>query len=87
MQTQTPLLTKKQAALYLNVSDGSIERLMRNGLKYIKVGGLVRFRIEDLAVYLDRHVRGGVAVSTFPVNIELITTNNTSIMKVAGEQS
>ena len=42
------LRTKKQAARYLNVSEGSIERLMRNGLAYVKVGSLVRFRPEDL---------------------------------------
>jgi excisionase family DNA binding protein len=47
------LLTKKQAARYLNVSEGSIERLMRSGLQYIKVGGLVRFRPDDLAAYLE----------------------------------
>jgi excisionase family DNA binding protein len=51
------LRTKKQAARYLNVSEGSIERLMRSGLKYIKVGGLVRFRPEDLAAYLERNAR------------------------------
>lgn len=61
MQTQTPLLTKKQAARYLNVSDASIERLMRNGLRYVKVGGLVRFRPEHLAEYLEANARGGVA--------------------------
>jgi excisionase family DNA binding protein len=48
------LRTKKQAAKYLNVSGGSIERLMRSGLKYIKIGGLVRFRPEDLADYIER---------------------------------
>jgi excisionase family DNA binding protein len=55
------LKTKKQAARFLNVSDASIERLMRHGLRYIKVGGLVRFRDEDLSAYLDQNARGGVA--------------------------
>jgi excisionase family DNA binding protein len=61
MQSQTPLLTKKQAAKYLNVSDGSIERLMRNGLRYVKVGGLVRFTAEQLSEYLEANARGGAA--------------------------
>jgi excisionase family DNA binding protein len=52
------LRTKRQAAKYLNISEGSIERLMRAGLNYVKVGGLVRFRPEDLAAYLDRNRRG-----------------------------
>lgn len=59
MQNQTPLLTKMQAARYLNVSAASIERLMRNGLRYIKVGGLVRFKIEHLAEFLDANSHGG----------------------------
>ncbi len=57
MQKQTPLLTKKQAARLLNVSDASIERLMRNGLRYIKVGGLVRFKMEHLGEYLEANAR------------------------------
>lgn len=61
MQTQTPLLTKKQTAKYLNVSEGSIERLMRNGLRYVKVGGLVRFTTDALSEYLEANARGGRA--------------------------
>lgn len=51
------LRTKKQAARYLNVSLTSLERLMRSGLTYIKVGSVVRFRPEDLAAYTDQHAR------------------------------
>jgi excisionase family DNA binding protein len=54
------LRSKRQAARYLNISEGSIERLMRNGLEYVKVGGLVRFTPESLANYLDRNRRGRV---------------------------
>lgn len=53
------LLDKKQAAKYLNISQGSLERLMRNGLVYAKVGGLVRFRVEDLQAYVAAHMKGG----------------------------
>lgn len=54
----TYLRNKKQAARYLNVSEGSIERLMRNGLRYVKVGSLVRFRPEDLTAYLESRRSG-----------------------------
>jgi excisionase family DNA binding protein len=52
------LRSKRQAARFLNVSPGSIERLMRSGLEYVKVGGLVRFTPESLADYLERNRRG-----------------------------
>lgn len=55
-QREVYLKTKKEAARYLNISPGSLERLMRNGLAYVKVGGLVRFRPEDLAEYLEKRV-------------------------------
>ena len=50
---ETYLKTKKQAARFLGVSPGSIERLMRGGLPYVKVGGLVRFRPEDLSGFIE----------------------------------
>jgi excisionase family DNA binding protein len=53
MQDESYLRTKQQAAKYLNVSQGSIERLMRAGLPYVKLRGLVRFRPEDLAAYIE----------------------------------
>ena len=52
----TYLLGKREAAKYLGVSLGSIERLMRGGLPYVKVGnghfGAVRFAPEDLAEFI-----------------------------------
>lgn len=59
IEDQQQLRTKKQIARYLNVSDASVERLMRRGLPYIKVGGLVRFRLADLADFLAANSRGG----------------------------
>ena len=47
------LKTKREAALYLGVSLGSLERLMRSGLTFVRVGGLVRFRPEDLAEFIE----------------------------------
>jgi excisionase family DNA binding protein len=51
---QTYLKSKREAALYLGVSLGSLERLMRAGLAYVRIGNLVRFRPEDLADYVER---------------------------------
>lgn len=48
------LKTKKEVARFLGVSLGSIERLMRGGLPYVRVGGLVRFIPEDMAGYIER---------------------------------
>jgi excisionase family DNA binding protein len=61
--TEYYLRDKKQAARYLGVSLATLERLIRAGLPYVKVGCLVRFRAEDLADYVEsrRHVRGGQA--------------------------
>ena len=63
------LKTKLEAARYLGVSAGSIERLMRSGLPFVKVGnghtGSVRFRPEDLADFVEsrrvHQTAGGVA--------------------------
>jgi len=54
MSEQTYLKTKREAARYLGVSLGSLERFMRSGLAYIRVGNLVRFRPEDLAGFIER---------------------------------
>jgi predicted site-specific integrase-resolvase len=51
------LVGKRQAAKYLGVSPGTLERLMRAGLPYIKLtsaaAGAVRFQIADLADFVD----------------------------------
>lgn len=61
-QEETYLKTKRDVARYFSISLGTVERLMRNGLKYVKVGGLVRFRPEDIAEYLEK--RAHVAEKT-----------------------
>jgi hypothetical protein len=63
-QQTDSLLNKKQAARYLSVSGGTLQRLMRNGLPYIKLtsgaAGAVRFQIADLADFVSSHrVRSG----------------------------
>ena len=64
MSEQTYLKTKRKAARYLGVSLGSLERLMRSGLAYVRVGILVRFWPEDLA---DDCEQGRIQASGDPV--------------------
>jgi excisionase family DNA binding protein len=54
MDEPTYLKSKRQAARYFGVSIGTLERLMRSGLTYIRVGNLVRFRPEDLSAYVEQ---------------------------------
>jgi len=55
MSDQTYLKSKREAARYLGVSIGSVERLVREGeLPYIRIGILAKFRPEDLADYIER---------------------------------
>jgi excisionase family DNA binding protein len=54
---QTYLKSKAEAARFLAVSVGSIERLMRHGLPYVRLGGLVRFRPEDLTAFVEARTR------------------------------
>ena len=51
---QTYLKNKREAARYLGLSQASLERLMRSGLAYIRVGNRVRFRPEDLAAFIEQ---------------------------------
>lgn len=56
-----PLLTRKQAAGYLNVSPKTLEKWACNGtedLPYYKLGrNQVRYRPEDLEVWLEKRVK------------------------------
>jgi excisionase family DNA binding protein len=63
------LRTKRQAAVYLGISLGTLERLTRHGsLPFIKItsgsAGAVRFHIDDLAAFVTarRVQRSGDAV-------------------------
>ena len=55
------LRNKREAARYLGVSVGTVERMMRReGLPYVKLtaSGAVRFRHADLSDFVQRRVRG-----------------------------
>lgn len=48
-----PLLTVKEAAAYLRVSEGSIyQRVHKGELKPIRMGRLLRFRLSSLEEYV-----------------------------------
>lgn len=57
---ESRLLNKREAARYLGVCVGTVERMMRSGLPYVKLtaAGAVRFRLSDLCEFVDRRVRG-----------------------------
>ncbi len=52
------LVNKEAAAKYLSVSPGTLERLMRGNLPFVKIGngrtGSVRFLIDDLQNYVTQ---------------------------------
>jgi hypothetical protein len=56
--TDTHLISKRQAARFLGISQASLERLLRTGLPYIKItpgpSGAVRLRPEDLIDFVER---------------------------------
>lgn len=54
---ESPLLTRKQAAEYLGVKTRTLDiwaSTKRYDLKFIKVGRLAKYRLEDLNDFLTR---------------------------------
>ena len=53
------LLTERQAAEFLTVRVKTLQawRVRGRGPKFIKLGGSVRYRREDLEQFLDEHTR------------------------------
>ena len=60
-RNEANLLTKKEAARFLNVSIKTLDRWIyeRRGPKYYKVGALVRYRNSDLVAFLEACPTGG----------------------------
>ncbi len=54
-----PLFDTAQAASYLHSSEPSLERFRRIGVgpKFVKMGGIVRYRRSDLDAYIDECTR------------------------------
>ena len=58
MRKYETLLTTEQVAEYLNVSRGTLEvwRCTKaHNLPYIKMGGLIRYRLYDLVNFIDQY--------------------------------
>jgi excisionase family DNA binding protein len=51
-------LSKKEVQDYLRISKGSVEKLMRSGLPFIKLDRRVIFRKQDIDRWLERKVQG-----------------------------
>jgi excisionase family DNA binding protein len=56
-------LTEKEVAKQISVSLGSLRRwrLLQRGPRFLKLGGLVRYRPEDLQQWMDSLPAGGAA--------------------------
>jgi excisionase family DNA binding protein len=53
---QGPLLTRRQAARYLNVTDRQMTRLLYDyGLPRVKLGGRVYVKKADADAYIEKH--------------------------------
>lgn len=51
------MITKKELAEHYNVSIATIDRLMKEGLPYTKIGKNVRFDLEKVKKWLDEQAR------------------------------
>ena len=64
MSTEQGLLTRREAAAYLGLKEQTLATwasTKRYGLKYIKAGRCVRYRVRDLEAFLDSQTVGAVA--------------------------
>ena len=54
---QKAVLTTKEAAAYLSISLPTLHRLLRAGeLPHLRLGRVIRFRVEDLDAFLESRV-------------------------------
>lgn len=64
INTTPPLLTREQAAKYLGVSVSALAAWACNkryNLPMVRVGRLVKYRIQDLDEFINRNTIGGEA--------------------------
>ncbi len=64
LQNLNRLLTDEELAKFLKISPGTLRHYRYSGsvkIPYIRVGGSIRYRIEDVLAYLDSKVVGDVA--------------------------
>ena len=55
-------LNKKELCEELGVSIGKVELMMKDGLKYVKFGGNVRFKVEDVDEYMEKNLVGQIRI-------------------------
>ena len=56
----TPLLTPKEAARFLGISNRTLDRLVKKGVvAVVRMGGSRRFKLEDLLTAIERNRTGG----------------------------
>lgn len=59
-QSETPAMTVRQVAAYLNVNEKTVYRLaQRRELPAFKVAGAWRFKREDIDLWIERQKSGG----------------------------
>jgi excisionase family DNA binding protein len=60
---ENPLLTERETAKLLNCSVAFLRRfrLIRQGPPFIKLGRLVRYRVQDLEAYITENTEGAAA--------------------------
>jgi excisionase family DNA binding protein len=58
-QVSSTLLSRKDAAIYLNVSERWMYRAKEHGIPFYKIGKWVYFTKVDLDSYIARHRIGG----------------------------
>ncbi len=58
-QTPTRLLTPKEAARFLSISERTLSRIVKRGeLPVIHVASSLRYEMDDLTTYIDRNREG-----------------------------
>tara|TARA_B110000305_G_C19353568_1_gene595565 strand:- start:916 stop:1092 length:177 start_codon:yes stop_codon:yes gene_type:complete len=55
MDRNKELYRKKDVCEMFKVSNGKLDLMMKDGLKYVKLNRNVRFRVEDINDYLDKN--------------------------------
>ncbi len=66
-------LTEKEVAKQIKVSLASLRRwrLLQRGPRFLKIGGLVRYRAEDLEQWLETLPAGGTVPQRPEINLRL----------------
>jgi len=65
-----PLLTSREVGAYLGLHHKTVERYARQGLlPYVRVGGAMRFRVEDIRSHVQGHLVPGRRTAKEPIGM------------------